>query len=76
MPASTRYEQPKLLNQAMHALVFLDTRVLTHAMQGRITAVRADKQITVPVVMTREAVAAVLSRMDGTAPNVLCGDLR
>jgi hypothetical protein len=54
-------------NQAMHALVFLDTRVLTHALQGRITAVRADKQITVPVVMTREAVAAVLSRMDGTA---------
>ena len=54
-------------NQAMHALVFLDTRVLTHALQGRINAVRADKKITVPVVMTREEVAAVLSLMDGTA---------
>jgi hypothetical protein len=51
----------------MHALVFLDTRVLTQALQGRITAVRADQQIAVPVGMIREAVAAVLSRMDGTA---------
>ena len=58
---------PATQNQAMHALVFLDTRVLTHALPGRIDAVRADKTITVPVVMTREAVAAVLSRMDGTA---------
>jgi hypothetical protein len=39
-------------HQAMHALVCLDTRVLTHSMQGRINAVRADKQINVPVVMT------------------------
>jgi integrase len=54
-------------HQAMHALVFLDTRVLTHAMQGRITAVRADKKSNVPVVMTREAVAAIISRIDGTA---------
>ncbi|MBI3329338.1 MAG: hypothetical protein HYZ81_21870 [Nitrospinae bacterium] len=53
--------------QALHALVFLDTRVLNYALEGRITAVCADKQITVPVVMIREAVAAVLSRMDGTA---------
>ena len=54
-------------HQAMHALVFLDTRVLNHALPGRINAVRADKKITVPVVMTREEVAAVISRMDGTA---------
>jgi integrase len=58
---------PATQNQAMHALVCLDTRVLTHALQGRINAVRADKTITVPVVMTREAVAAVLSHTDGTA---------
>jgi integron integrase len=54
-------------NQAMNALVFLYTRVLTHALEGRITAVRADKKIHVPVVMTREEVAAVLSLLDGTA---------
>jgi integron integrase len=54
-------------NQAMNALVFLSKRVLTHALQDRINAVRADKKINVPVVMTREEVAAVLSLMDGTA---------
>jgi integron integrase len=54
-------------NQAMNALVFLYKRVLTHALQDRINAVRADKKINVPVVMTREEVAAVLSLMDGTA---------
>ena len=51
-------------NQAMHALVCLDTRALTHALQGHITAVRADQQIHVPVVMTREVVAAGTSRLD------------
>jgi integron integrase len=54
-------------NQAMNALVFLYKRVLNHAMEGRINAVRADKKINVPVVMTREEVAAVISLMDGTA---------
>ena len=38
-----------------------------HALQGSINAVRADKKINVPVVMTREEVATVLSLMDGTA---------
>jgi site-specific recombinase XerD len=54
-------------NQAMNALVFLYKRVLNHTLPGSINAVRADKKITVPVVMTREEVAAVLSLMDGTA---------
>lgn len=54
-------------NQAMNALVFLYKRVLNHAMEGSINAVRAEKKINVPVVMTREEVAAVLSLMDGTA---------
>jgi len=54
-------------NQAMNALVFLYKRVLHHALEGHINAVRAAKKITVPVVMTREEVAAVLSLMDGTA---------
>src|SRR4029453_12740172 len=54
-------------HQAMNALVFLYTRVLHHAMEGRINAVRADKQLNVPVVMTRDEVAAVISLLDGTA---------
>jgi hypothetical protein len=54
-------------NQAMHALVCLDRRVLNHALEGRLTAVRADQQRTVSVVRTRADVAAVLSRMNGPA---------
>src|SRR5712692_10679631 len=54
-------------NQAMNALVFLYKRVLNHALEDRINAVRADKKINVPVVMTREEVATILSLMDGTA---------
>jgi hypothetical protein len=54
-------------HQAMHALVCLDTCALTHALPGHITVVRADQQINVPVVMTREEVAAGTSRLDGSA---------
>jgi Phage integrase, N-terminal SAM-like domain len=54
-------------NQAMNALVFLYKRALNHALPDRINAIRASKRINVPVVMTREEVAAVLARMDGTA---------
>jgi site-specific recombinase XerD len=54
-------------HQAMNALVLLYRRIFNHALPGRINAVRADKKISVPVVMTREAVAAVISLMDGTA---------
>lgn len=48
-------------NQAMNALVFLYKRALHHALPDRINAIRASKKITVPVVMTREEVAAVLA---------------
>jgi integron integrase len=58
-------------NQAMNALVFLYKRVLHHAMEGRINAVRADRKINVPVVMTRVEVAAVISLLDGTAQLVV-----
>lgn len=58
---------PATQNQAMNALVFLYKRVLNLALDGRIDAVRADKKVTVPVVMTRDEVGAVLSLMDGTA---------
>jgi len=53
-------------NQAMNALVFLYKRVLKQELPGSINAVRADKKVNVPVVMTRDAVAAVLSLMAGT----------
>lgn len=58
---------PSTQNQAMNALVFLYKRVLRHALSGSIDAVRADQKVHVPVVMTREEVAAVLSLMDGTS---------
>jgi integron integrase len=58
---------PATQNQAMNALVFLYKRVLNQALDGRIDAVRADRKVRVPVVMTREEVGAVLSLMDGTA---------
>jgi integrase len=54
-------------HQAMNAVVCLDKRVLTHTLQGRINAVRADRKSNVPVVMTRQEVAAIISRLDGTA---------
>ena len=57
---------PATQNQAMNALVWLYKRALNHSLEGRINAVRASKKVTVPVVMTREEVAAVLSLMDGT----------
>jgi hypothetical protein len=49
----------------MKALVFLYKRVLSHELEGSSDAVRAHRKVTVPVVMTREEVAAVLSLMDG-----------
>ena len=57
-------------HHAMKALVFLYTRVLNQALSGRIKAVCADKQINVPVVRTREAVARVMALLDGAAPLV------
>jgi hypothetical protein len=56
--------------QAMKARVCLDARLLNHALPGHIKAVRADQQSTVPVVMTRAAVAAVISLLGSTAPLV------
>jgi integron integrase len=51
----------------MNALVFLYKRVLNHALEDRINAIRADKKVNVPaVVMTRDEVATVLALMEGT----------
>jgi hypothetical protein len=57
-------------NQAMNALGCLYQRARNQALPDRIHAIRASNKINVPVVMTREAVAAVLALMDGTAPLV------
>jgi integron integrase len=54
-------------NQAMNALVFLYKHVLEQPLTGKIEALRADRKVNVPVVMTREEVAAVLALMQGTA---------
>ncbi len=53
-------------NHAVNALVFLYKRVLNHATEASIDAVRATKKVNVPVVITREEVALVLSLMDGS----------
>ena len=50
----------------MHALVLLSKRVLNHALEDRIHAERTDKKVNVPVVMTRDEVATILSLMAGT----------
>jgi integron integrase len=57
---------PATQNLAMNALIFLYKRVLKLTMEGDINAVRADRKVNVPVVMTREEVAAVISLMNGT----------
>jgi site-specific recombinase XerD len=57
---------PATQNLAMNALVFLYKRVLGQSLGEEINAVRADRKTNVPVVMTREEVAAVISLMDGT----------
>jgi hypothetical protein len=54
-------------HQALHALVCLNKRALTQALAARIKAIRASKRIHIPVVLTRDEVAAVLALMDGTA---------
>ena len=50
----------------MNALVFLYKHVLRQPLEGSINAVRAHKKVNVPVVMTREEVAAVISLLEGT----------
>ena len=65
LPAAAQIEA-FLTDQAMQALGFLYKRILHHALEDRMNAVRADKKVTVPVVMTRDAVATVLSLLEGT----------
>ena len=54
-------------NQAMNALVFLYKRVLQQPLDQSINAVRADRKINVPVVLTREEVSRVIAMDDSCA---------
>jgi len=57
---------PSTQNQAMNALVFLYKKVLKKQLDEEINAVRATKKVNVPVVMTREETAKVITMMEGT----------
>lgn len=50
----------------MNALVFLYKKVLKNPLDEEINAVRANKKIHVPVVMTREETSKVIKMMEGT----------
>src|SRR6266699_2083885 len=56
---------PSTQNQAMNALVFLYKRVLEQPLGGAIDAVRAERKVNVPVVLTREEVGRVVPLMAG-----------
>jgi integrase len=50
----------------MNALVFLYKHVLKQKLDKEINAIRAPRKVTVPVVMTKEEVAKIISLMQGT----------
>ena len=52
-------------NQAMNALVFLYRKVLKIPLDEKIDAVRAERKVNVPVVMTKDEVSRVISLMEG-----------
>ena len=56
---------PSTQNQAMNALVFLYKKVLKQPLDEEINAIRASKKVHVPVVMTREEVAQVITLLEG-----------
>ena len=53
-------------NLAMNALVFLYKHVLKERLDKEINAIRAPRKVNVPVVMTKEEVAKIISLMEGT----------
>jgi len=62
--AVDRVVSPSTQNQAMNALVFLYKHVLKKLLDGDINAVRARKKVNIPVVMTLEEVALVITLME------------
>jgi integron integrase len=57
---------PSTQNQAMNALVFLYRKVLEQSLDEKIDAIRAERKRNVPVVLTREEVAKIISLMERT----------
>jgi integron integrase len=57
---------PATQNQAMNALVFLYRKVLKQDLNDEINAIRSRKKVNIPVVLTREETAKLLSFMTGT----------
>ena len=64
--AINRNVAPATQNQAMNALVFLYKKVLEQPLNEKINAVRSDKKVNLPVVLTREEVAKVIPLLDGS----------
>jgi integron integrase len=62
---------PSTQNQAMNALVFLYRQVLKVPLDEKIDAVRAERKVNVPVVLTREEVAKVVSLLGGEAQTIV-----
>jgi hypothetical protein len=60
-------------NQAMNALVFLYRKVLEKPLDEVIDAVRAERKVNVPVVLTREEVSGVISVMEGVPQLIVTG---
>jgi integron integrase len=56
---------PSTQNQAFNALVFLYRQVLKLPLEDQINAVRAERKINLPVVLTREEVGKVLALLEG-----------
>src|SRR5712671_1991765 len=58
---------PSTQNQAFNALVFLYRQVLKLPLDEEISAVRAERKVNLPVVMTREEVGKVIPLLQGEA---------
>jgi len=63
--AITQNVAPATQNQAMNALVFLYKKVLEQPLDEKINAVRADKKVNLPVVLTREEVTQIIPLLEG-----------
>jgi integron integrase len=57
---------PSTQNQAMNALVFLYRQVLEEGLDGKVDAIRAERKVNAPVVLTREEVSKIISLMERT----------
>jgi hypothetical protein len=66
---------PAPQNQAMNALVFLYKQVLKMPLGEAINAVRADRKVNVPVVLTREEVARVIPLVEGKMIGVIAKNI-